>query len=80
MKHTDFNRYRQFCSRKLRRVRKRIGFTHGKGKNYAKKTFSEENVKDAGSLFIPLLDAERAWAYAMEIKQVCGSAEWVHET
>ncbi|KAK8790885.1 hypothetical protein WA158_005516 [Blastocystis sp. Blastoise] len=68
LKQSDFSRYRQFCARKIRRVRKRIDFTYGK-KVYTPRLFTVENVKDSGSLFVPLLETERAWAYAMEIKQ-----------
>jgi len=32
LRHDDYHRYRQYCSRRLRRVRKSVGLQQGKGK------------------------------------------------
>ena len=37
---------------------------------YEKMEFGVANVKDANALFYPLLNAERAWAYASELKEI----------
>ena len=55
---------------KLQRIRKRIGFLNKKGKLYEKMEFGVANVKDVNALFYPLLNAERAWAYASELKEI----------
>lgn len=69
MRQNDYWRYRRFCTVKLQRTRKRIGFLNKKGKFYEKKPFEVKDVKDANSLFYPLLNAERCWAYANELKE-----------
>jgi len=69
MRQNDYERYRRFCSVKIQRTRKRIGFLNKKGKLYQKMEFSASSVKDAASLFYPLLNAERAWAFANELKE-----------
>ena len=71
LKHGDYKRYRSYCSKRLKRIRKGIKFTYGKGK-FAKRDLSLENInefKDPRILQIPLYNAERAWAYAMSLKQ-----------
>ena len=37
---------------------------------YEKMEFGVANVKDANALFYPHLNAERAWAYASELKEI----------
>ena len=32
LRHGDYTRYRQYCSRRLRRIRKTLGMQHGKGR------------------------------------------------
>lgn len=70
LRHSDYQRYRQYCSRRLRRVRKSVGLSHAK-KCDKKETWKAKNVEkvtDARMISIPLLNAERAWAYAMQLK------------
>lgn len=68
LRHGDYVRYRQYCSRRLHRVRKAVGFLHGKGR-YVKKQLEPRMVKDSRFLLIPLYCAERAWAFAMALKR-----------
>eukprot|EP00887_Chlorella_sp_A99_P002852 scaffold6.g2852.t1 len=67
LKHSDYQRYRQYCSRRLRRIYKGVKFLHGRGR-YQKKKLEPENVKEERHIHIPLVQAERAWAHAMELK------------
>jgi signal recognition particle subunit SRP68 len=70
LKHGDYKRYRHYCTKRLKRIRKGIKFTHGK--KFVKKEISLENIndfKDPRVLQLPLYNAERAWAYAMSLKQ-----------
>ena len=69
MRQNDYEHYRRFCTVKLQRIRKRIGFINKKGKLYEKMPFEVKDVKDAESLFYPLLNSERCWAYANELKE-----------
>lgn len=69
LRHRDFQRYRQYCSRRLRRIRKSTKFLHGKGKAYVGKKVDAEIATDARLLYIPLYNAERAWSFAMQLKE-----------
>ncbi len=64
----DFMRYRQYCSRRLTRLRKTLKMTHSR-RNFQKFAMSDDKVVDSRSLMLPLMYAERAWAYAMDLKR-----------
>jgi signal recognition particle subunit SRP68 len=66
--HSEYERYRQYCTRKVRRVRRSLKFTHGRGK-YHRREVTVEGMKDEKFLLLPLFYAERAWAYAQQAKQ-----------
>jgi signal recognition particle subunit SRP68 len=68
LRHNDYQRYRQYCTRRLRRVRKSKKFTYGKGRAFIKKEVTAEKVDGERILYIPLMNAERAWSYAMQLK------------
>ena len=63
-------RYRGYCSRRLRRLRKTLNFTQFSKHRFQKKKVTKEIITDAKFLQIPLMSAERAWALAMQLKQV----------
>ncbi|KAI8808146.1 hypothetical protein BJ742DRAFT_809857 [Cladochytrium replicatum] len=67
LRHQDYQRYRQFCARKIRRSRAAVGLQQGKRK-FEKKDVEPELVKDEKHLHILLFQAERCWSYAMELK------------
>ncbi|KAK9814357.1 hypothetical protein WJX72_004470 [[Myrmecia] bisecta] len=67
LRHNDYARYRQYCTRRLRKTYKTVKFLHGRGK-YIRKKLEPGMVTDVRYLEIPLVNAERAWAYAMELK------------
>ena len=79
LRQNDYTRYRRYCSKRLRRIRtsKDVNLRQRKGtkksKVFEKKDVSADmaNLSPA-HLSIPLLNAERAWAYSMELK---GEAE-----
>merc|ERR1719482_1395809 len=66
LRHNDHHRYRQYCYRRLQRIRKALKFHHGRGR-YKSAPLPEFYV-DPKFLYIPLVAAERAWAYGMQIK------------
>ena len=74
LRHGDYVRYRQYCTRRLHRIRTALGFLHGKGR-YVIKTLEPRLVRDPRHLMIPLYCAERAWAYAMALKRENMEAE-----
>merc|ERR1719375_2272226 len=66
LRHHDHHRYRKYCYRRLQRIRKGLKFHHGRGR-YKAAPLTEFYV-DPKFLYIPLVAAERAWAYGMQIK------------
>ena len=62
-------RYRQYCTRKLRRVRKRANYSN-RNHGYKKKLLNMDlnNAKSDEFVVMPLINAERAWSYAMQLK------------
>lgn len=69
LRHGDYQRYRSFCSRRLRRIRRSLDATYGNQKKFQKPVITDDNVtKDIRYLLLPLICSERAWAYAMQLK------------
>lgn len=46
LRHRDYQRYRQYCARRLRRIRKSANFLHGKGKTFLKRPIEPEVSTD----------------------------------
>ncbi|KAF8771648.1 Signal recognition particle subunit SRP68 like protein [Argiope bruennichi] len=69
LRHGDYQRYRSYCSRKLRRIRKSLHFMQASKHRFQGKKLTEEALTDVRFLYIPLMMAERAWGYAMQLKQ-----------
>ncbi|KAH6584664.1 hypothetical protein BASA50_007422 [Batrachochytrium salamandrivorans] len=67
LRQQDYQRYREYCARRIHRVRKLTGLLQGK-KRYEKKPVTLTSLADARSLQILLFEAERSWAYAMQLK------------
>ena len=72
LRQGDFMRYRQYLTRRLTRLRKTLKMNHSR-RHFQKIVFTEERVNDSRHLLMPLMYAERAWAYAMDLKreEVC---------
>lgn len=68
VRHHDYTRYRRYCTARLRRLYKSLKFTHGRGK-YLRRQIVIANITDIRFLHILLYLAERAWSYAMAVKQ-----------
>ncbi|KAJ8363563.1 hypothetical protein SKAU_G00123940 [Synaphobranchus kaupii] len=69
LRHGDYQRYRGYCSRRLRRIRKTLGFKMGNRHKFTGKKITVEMLSDSRYLLIVLMEAERAWSYAMQLKQ-----------
>ncbi|KAI3384893.1 hypothetical protein SNEBB_008981 [Seison nebaliae] len=67
--HKDFERYRRYCNRRLLRIRKSIHQINSKGRKFQKATLpiSGHSINDERYLQIPLICADRAWAYAQQL-------------
>jgi signal recognition particle subunit SRP68 len=68
LRHMDYRRYRHYLTRRLKKVRDTLHFKFGRGKLFVKKELTVTIVNSADHLMILLLSAERAWSYAMELK------------
>ncbi|KAG9350410.1 hypothetical protein JZ751_026770 [Albula glossodonta] len=58
-----------YCSRRLRRLRKTLGFKMGNRHKFTGKKVTVEMLSDNRYLLLVLMEAERAWSYAMQLKQ-----------
>ncbi|KAF9284063.1 signal recognition particle subunit srp68 [Mortierella antarctica] len=68
LRRQEYGRYRHHCTQRLHRIRKTLGFTHGKDKSFVSRPITAATVTDEKYLHLVLFQAERAWGYAMEIK------------
>ena len=71
MKHGDYLRYRKYCARRLLRLYKSLKFSHAPNKKgaYEGRELTAEEITEGRHFMLPLMNAERAWAHAMEIKK-----------
>lgn len=73
LRHGDYQRYRGYCSRRLRRLRKVLKIPQGDRRHYRRKDVTTVHLTAASAesrlLCVPLLQAERAWAHAMQLRQ-----------
>nr|CAD7447678.1 unnamed protein product [Timema bartmani] len=60
---------RGYCSRRIRRLRKVLHTTQGDRRHFKRKDINEAMLKDERYLYIPLMMSERAWSYAMQLRQ-----------
>eukprot|EP01120_Amphizonella_sp_Union-15-10_P016614 TRINITY_DN8860_c0_g1_i4.p1 TRINITY_DN8860_c0_g1~~TRINITY_DN8860_c0_g1_i4.p1 ORF type:complete len:567 (-),score=108.89 TRINITY_DN8860_c0_g1_i4:99-1799(-) len=70
LRHGDYQRYRHFCTRRVRRIRKGLKFLMGSRRKVSQKRsqLQLEKVNDVRYLELYLFYSERAWSYAMELK------------
>lgn len=68
LRHGDYQRYRQYCARRLGRIRHSLHFALGSRHGYKGKKITKEMINSVRYLYIPLMNAERVWSYAMELK------------
>ncbi|KAJ2061495.1 signal recognition particle subunit srp68 [Coemansia sp. S146] len=71
----DYLRYRRFCAHRLRNVRSGAKLTQGTSTAFRKKEVSADMVKKPEHLEILLLQAERAWAFAMDLRELYSRTE-----
>lgn len=69
LRHGDYQRYRSYCTRRLRRIRKSLHFCMTSGKRrFQNKKLTIDNLNDSKQLQLALVSAERAWSYAMQLR------------
>ena len=78
LKHSEFSVYRRYCARKVQSLRKKIGLKYGgkKKKTVDKKIGMGTNDR-LDYFWVSLYNAEKYWAYAMEMKQALKNPEKV---
>lgn len=69
LRHGDYQRYRGYCSRRLRRLRKVLKVPQGDRRHFKRKDITPTMVSEDKFLQMPLIMAERAWSYAMQLRQ-----------
>eukprot|EP00003_Mantamonas_plastica_P015531 TRINITY_DN262_c0_g1_i18.p1 TRINITY_DN262_c0_g1~~TRINITY_DN262_c0_g1_i18.p1 ORF type:complete len:520 (+),score=166.32 TRINITY_DN262_c0_g1_i18:16-1575(+) len=70
LRYSDYLRYRQYCTRRLYRIRKSTKKLNAGSKGrFRDNPVVAEHVKSERELMIPLVSAERAWAYSMQLKE-----------
>ncbi|CAG8439666.1 7635_t:CDS:10 [Scutellospora calospora] len=70
LRHQDYTRYRQYCAKRIHRLRESVNFVHCKGSKFNQaREVTEADLNDVRFLHIVLFDVERAWSYAMELKR-----------
>ncbi|VDM31680.1 unnamed protein product [Hydatigera taeniaeformis] len=73
LRHGDYQRYRQYVARKIRRMRKSLRFQQGNRSRVAPKKLTPEIVTDARYLVLAVFEIERCWAYAMQLRAEANS-------
>lgn len=72
LRHRDYQRYRQYCARRLRRLRKNknVDFKlSGKPREaFQGRELTAADCTEVRFLQLALVNAERAWGYAMQLK------------
>lgn len=68
LRHGDYQRYRGYCSRRLRRLRKVLKVPQGDRRHFKRRDVIAAMVEDDKFLQVPLTMAERAWSYAMQLR------------
>lgn len=74
LRHGDFQRYRGYCTRRVKRLRKALNIPQGDKRHFKKREVNVTHLESKNSnekfIHIPLMLAERAWAYAMQVSLV----------
>ncbi|XP_011314993.1 signal recognition particle subunit SRP68 [Fopius arisanus] len=68
LRHGDYQRYRGYCSRRLRRLRKVLKVPQGDRRHFKRRDVTATMVHDDKFLQVPLTMAERAWSHAMQLR------------
>lgn len=74
LRHGDYQRYRGYCTRRVKRLRKTLNLPQGDKRHFKKRdvnvTHLEAKTTNEKYVHIPLILSERAWAYAMQVKLI----------
>lgn len=77
LRHGDYQRYRGYCTRRIKRLRKALNLPQGDKRNFKKREVNLTHIEGKNSsekfIHIPLMMTERTWAYAMQLRQESNS-------
>ncbi|KAM7542388.1 hypothetical protein Aperf_G00000015592 [Anoplocephala perfoliata] len=73
LRHADYQRYQQYVTRKIRRMRKSLRFQQGTRSRVVPKKLTPEVVTDARHIILAVFEIERCWAYAMQLRSEANS-------
>lgn len=73
LRHGDYQRYQQYVTRKLRRMRKSLRLQQGVRSRVVPKKLTPEIVNEARHLILAVFEIERSWAFAMQLKAEANS-------
>jgi signal recognition particle subunit SRP68 len=72
LRHGDYQRYRLYCTRRVKRLRKTLNLPQGDRRHFKKREVNVQHLEGKSTnekyIHIPLILAERAWSYAMQVK------------
>jgi len=68
LRHSDYQRYRGYCARRIRRLRKALSLPSSDRHNFKKKIQIDDQHLNDKTITIPLMLTERAWSYAMQLR------------
>ncbi|KAF1798711.1 hypothetical protein FB192DRAFT_1430019 [Mucor lusitanicus] len=69
LRHQDYQRYREYCTNRIRRLRQILKLTQSNNKTTNVRKPLPQEFNDARYLHLGVYETERAWAFAMELKQ-----------
>ncbi|KAJ2558588.1 signal recognition particle subunit srp68, partial [Coemansia sp. RSA 1933] len=75
MRAQDYQRYRRYCAHHLRNVRKAAKLSQGSSTSYKPKAVSAAVACEPRHIEIVVLQAERAWAFAMDLRELYSRTE-----
>lgn len=68
LRHGDYQRYRNYCTRRIRRLRRSLHLPQGDKRHFRKRPITAAHLDNEKAVEIPLIMAERAWSYAMQLR------------
>ncbi|ORZ02745.1 hypothetical protein BCR43DRAFT_482096 [Syncephalastrum racemosum] len=74
LRHQDYQRYREYCTHRVHRLRQMLRLAQPNKQKMKQEKELPEATDDPRYLHLFIFDVERAWAYAMELKQDASSS------
>ncbi|KAI9358479.1 hypothetical protein BD770DRAFT_410284 [Pilaira anomala] len=69
LRHEDYQRYREYCTNRIHRLRQILKLTQANNKKVNVQKSLPQEINDVRYLHLYVYESERAWSFAMELKQ-----------